>query len=329
MSRRATIGRSTADAMRRLRPVTIHAPFPELIDFLAGYPGPAEAPFRGGSIKVISALIYRDGMRIQWRMSQEPDLSWIELDAPKASARLPKGPQRPGFIEAHAKGERMKSLWEHSTLVDDRGGKFKLSLQRQSFGRGLWEGDAWCARPASPLDARKLTLRIGDAEVVIPCNKDPRGRTHLPHEFLVGYSGPKRPESFHGGAIKVISVLVYVDSLTIEWLMRPVPDLSWLPTIKDSFDRTLSKLRDRDESDLLGMVPATPDPFLVWSRARLADDRGTNYLGELSGGGSFPGGYKGEIKFSPSVPATARELHLTLYDLAVFIPLRVPPLSRI
>jgi hypothetical protein len=41
---------------------------------------------------VVAALVYKDGVRIDWRMRSTPDLSWLPIDkeevAPRRSARL-------------------------------------------------------------------------------------------------------------------------------------------------------------------------------------------------------------------------------------------------
>ena len=43
---------------------------PALNGFMAGYPGPVENQFRGGSITVVAVLVYEDGIRIEWRMAR-------------------------------------------------------------------------------------------------------------------------------------------------------------------------------------------------------------------------------------------------------------------
>ena len=103
---------------------------PTLIDFLAGYPGPAETLFRGGSITVVAALVYEDGIRLEWRMPSRPDLSWmedVEVDTPQEPAkewnsRAATDAMRDGFRGA----ERLRELWARARLTDDHGGALDL-----------------------------------------------------------------------------------------------------------------------------------------------------------------------------------------------------------
>lgn len=296
--------------------------FPELIDFVAGYQGPVEAQFQGGSIKVVSVLLYSDGLRIEWRMNQEPDLSWLDTDETTAIERLSQSKQPSGQLIERMGVKRLRRLWEASVISDGRGGEFKLSLRKGLLG-GPWHGEAWCAWPSPPPHPQELTLHIGNADIAIPCRTIPfAGTKSQTSEFLAGYPGPKRALEFHGGVIRIISVLIYTDIVTIEWLMRPVPDMSRLPATTNLFDETLSKLKERGESDSSATGSQPYDtPYALWLKARLADDRGTNYLSELGPSGTFPGGYKGELRVTPSVPFEARELHLMLQDMTVFIPL--------
>src|SRR5438067_13370610 len=50
---------------------------PQLTEFVAGYAGPPPVDFLGGKIKVVAAIVYGDGIAIEWSVSQLPDLSWM------------------------------------------------------------------------------------------------------------------------------------------------------------------------------------------------------------------------------------------------------------
>ncbi len=86
-------------------------PAPALIDFLGAYPGSSEGQFRGGSIGVVAALIYGDGIRIQWRMRPPPDLSWVEPATSRAQRLREELRQSPEFVEAQRDVDRLKALW--------------------------------------------------------------------------------------------------------------------------------------------------------------------------------------------------------------------------
>jgi len=51
---------------------------PALIDFVDAVRGPSKVDFRGGSIAVVAAHVYGDGIRIEWRMQPPPDLLWMD-----------------------------------------------------------------------------------------------------------------------------------------------------------------------------------------------------------------------------------------------------------
>jgi hypothetical protein len=57
------------------------------------------------------------------------------------------------------------------------------------------------------------------------------------------------------------------------------------------------------------------------TEASLTDDQRTAYVNEYAEGNTVPGGYKGEISFSPGPPAHALELSLGLGQNSLPIPL--------
>jgi hypothetical protein len=201
---------------------------PELIDFVSGYAGPAETKFKGGLISIVALLIYDDGICIEWRMRPETDLSWI-ADVSVDPQSLPEDLRRsPEAIQAHLNGRRLRALWRDSRLADGRGGEFQPWLKRSAlFGDG-WEGVAVCRCPRSD-HAREFTLHIADTDVVIPLTSHP-GRLDDPQAalFRTGVPGPRNAIPFRTGAVRLVSTLLYTDRVRIEWILDPVPDLSWL-----------------------------------------------------------------------------------------------------
>jgi len=295
---------------------------PALNDFVAGYPGPAETQFRGGSITVIAALIYADGIRIEWRMPLAPDLAWMDGVALAVEREEPKEvSESPEVIDAFLNAKRLRELWGRASLSDDRGREFGLSFERSGaldpFGGS--EGTATCGCQP-PADSTELTLHFGGADVVIPLTSDRRPQDRQSALFRTGYPGPK-PIPFHDGAIKLISTLVYQDRIRIEWLVDPVPDLSWL--FKDTLsDYLMPQIADEEQRLIAAQASMNfRRTFALWMGARLTDDLRTPYQGSLENSGVSSSGFKGAVYFIPSSPPGARELNLVLYDLSVFIPL--------
>ena len=66
--------------------------------------------------------------------------------------------------------------------------------------------------------------------------------------------------------------------------------------------------------------------FDLMRGARLADNFGTTYISlPLRSRNVVTGGHRGEFRFEPSAPRNIRELHLTIHDVSVFIPLDSAP----
>jgi hypothetical protein len=59
---------------------------PQLTEFLDGHPGPPAIEYRGGKVKVIAAVIYTDGIAIEWFVGPVPDLSWMPEDSSEGSS---------------------------------------------------------------------------------------------------------------------------------------------------------------------------------------------------------------------------------------------------
>jgi hypothetical protein len=296
---------------------------PALIEFVAGYPGPPEARYHGGSVEVVAALLYKDGVRIDWRMRSVSDLSWLPIDkeevAPRRSARLE---EIPDLTEGQRALRRVSAFWEQSILFDAQGNEFQRSEYRNGMSiKGGWQGELAFFCPVQPTDTRELTLRLGDLVFVVPFDSNAARDASSEPRFVAGYAGPRVAVAFHGGAVKVIAALVYSNEVVIEWLIRPVPDLSWIPFDEEKIAQSLDKHGGKNREKLTSTLREWIRLGDLWHRAVLTDDRGTRYMPSTGSSGSLPAGHKGEHAFSPGPPADARELNLTMDELSILIPL--------
>jgi len=291
---------------------------PEMVDFVAGYPGPAEVPYHGGSVEVVAALVYRDGVRIDWRMRSMPDLAWLPIDAEEATPPTPAdSADAQDLVLRRGDLRRVSTFWEQSALSDDRGNAFELSDYRNGMSiKGGWQGEIAFLGSVTPQDARALTLRVGDLVIGVPLDSNAESGVGGEPRFLAGYPGPS-PLPFHGGSVKVVAALLYTNEVVVEWLVRPIPDLSWIPFDEEWLARTLDRFRGKRRDRLASTIRESCRISELWNRARLTDDRGTTYAPTTGGSGALPGGHRGENAFSPTPPADALELNLTLEELSV------------
>jgi hypothetical protein len=287
---------------------------PELVDFVAGYPGPPETQYHGGSVDVVAALIYKDGVRIDWRMRSMPDISWLPIDEEEKEI--------PDLRAGQRALRRVTAFWEQGVLFDDRGNEFQRAEYRNGMSiKGGWQGELafFCSVP--PIDGGALTLRIGDLAMVVPFDSGAERGVRSEPRFLAGYPGPPSAFPFHGGGIKVIAALLYTDKVVFEWLVRPMPDLSWIPSDEEQITRKIDRQGGKHREKLASMHRESKRLDDLWRTAVVADDRGTQYGSSTGGGFTIPGGHKGENAFSPGPPANAHELNLTMDELSVVIPL--------
>lgn len=122
---------------------------PQLTEFIRGFPGPAAAEYRGGAVRVIAALIYGDGVLIEWLVGPMPDLSWIsdpDEATPERQAYIDKLRDQPGMIERLRESRRLSVFWDDASLVDDVGGKY---VSRRGGGglTGRHITDVWRSAP--------------------------------------------------------------------------------------------------------------------------------------------------------------------------------------
>jgi hypothetical protein len=293
-----------------------------LIDFLDGYSGPAEVPYHGGDISIVAVLLYRDGIRVDWRVGTMPDLSWISSEEEALGGSVPSAHiDRPRDIEVILQSRRLSDLWGQSTLVDDRGN------QHQQPGRGSmwhngssWEGKSSFLLSAPPLDMRSLIIRLPDQDITIPLDVDVRRRdSETSSEFRAGYPGPSARFDFHGGSLKVISTLLYQKRVVVELLSRPLPDLPWVEVDEAKLSETINKLVDGER--YRASFRAHRRLYKLMTEAGLTDDQHTAYLNEYAEGSSVPEGYQGEIAFSPGPPSHTSGLNLSLGEVRLSIAL--------
>jgi hypothetical protein len=249
-----------------------------------------------------------------------PDLSWVPLDrepARRTNADTGERPELTGGTPAL----RLTAFWEQGHLFDEHGNEFHVAhYWNQTSAQGGWQGELAFFCPAPPLDPGSFTLRLGDLDIVISFDSADRGLKSEPR-FLAGYPGQASAVPFHGGAIKVIAALVFTDKVVIEWLVRPIPDLSWIPFDEEKLTDKLTKVSEEDKQEFGTFVRESKRLSDLWHGALVADDLGTNYVSSTGSAFTIPGGHKGENAFLPNPPVGARELNITVEDLSVSIPL--------
>src|SRR5438477_2467379 len=102
---------------------------PKLTEFVGGFGGPAAIEYRGGTVKVIAAIIYRDGLVMEWLVGPVPDLSSIpDIDQStdeQLSSSFPRLRNQPDRLESLRRFKRLSTFWERSTLSDDLGGRYQ------------------------------------------------------------------------------------------------------------------------------------------------------------------------------------------------------------
>jgi len=145
---------------------------PQLTEFVAGYAGPPPVDYRGGKVKVIAAIVYADGIAIEWFMDPVPDLSWLADEAAEGSSSFfPQFQDQPEKIERMRRFKRISTFWDGAMLTDDQGTQYRLA----GGGAGGAEEIGYKGRetfsPRPPPDARVLTVRVSDLVLSLTLNK--------------------------------------------------------------------------------------------------------------------------------------------------------------
>jgi len=289
---------------------------PEFTDFIAAARGPGDIEFHGAQFSVESVILYGDGVRLAWRMKPVPDLSWLPSDEGEARglATDEHGDERPRFVAIGVMSQQLSALWSMSALRDAGGAQFQLHQQRWTASEesGL-VGELYAVGNTRPSRTRSLVLNIADTEYTIGLLNTPRSPEGV-EGFRGGDPGPEAALAFHDGGVKIISVLSYSDRVVIEWLLRPIPDVSWVPLTDEQRGRV------EDKSSHGPLLDAYFRVSNLWRAARMTDKRGTYYLATHAETHKLVDGYRGEVVFHPGLASGVGELHLTLDSLSVFMP---------
>jgi len=146
------------------------------------------------------------------------------------------------------------------------------------------------------------------------------GTTDFEYEFSVG--PPALTKSRRAAELRILATLTYADGLRIDWRMRPMPDLSWVPIDEEEAMELLP--------DQLKRSPAAIAAHLellrlreLWSQSTVTDERGNAFpLTPHSRTLSIDGGFEGDLSCTCSAfPGETRSLSLRLPASEIAIPL--------
>jgi len=144
---------------------------PQLTEFLAGYGGPPAIEYRGGSVKVIAAIVYRDGVVIEWLVGPVPDLSLTsdidQFSDEQLSSSFPQLSDQPARLESIRRFKRLSAFWESATLTDDLGSHYLWASGDAGSAEGLGYKGHEAFSPSPPLGARELTVHVHDLAITI------------------------------------------------------------------------------------------------------------------------------------------------------------------
>jgi len=145
---------------------------PQLTEFVAGYAGPPPVDFRGGKIKVVAAIVYGDGIAIEWFVSQLPDLSWMPEDSRGGSPSFfPQFRDQPDKIERMRRFKKLSTFWDSATLTDDQGTQYRPAGGEAGGAEDVSYKGRQIFSPRPPEDARVLTVRVSDIVLAVTLNK--------------------------------------------------------------------------------------------------------------------------------------------------------------
>jgi hypothetical protein len=145
---------------------------PQLTEFLAGYGGPPAIDYRGGKVTVIAAIVYGDGVLIEWLVGPVPDLSWMPDSGEQSSSFFPQFQDQPEALERMRRFKRLSTFWESATLTDDLGTQY-----RRAYGDagGSAEGIGYKGHeaysPTPPVEAHELTVHVHDLAITVALKK--------------------------------------------------------------------------------------------------------------------------------------------------------------
>ena len=141
---------------------------PQLTEFLAGHAGPPAIEYRGGQVKVIAAVIYTDGIAIEWFVGPVPDLSWMHDDSSEGSSSFfPQFRDQPEKIERMRLFKRLSTFWDSATLTDDVGTQYRRGDSDAGGAEDIGYKGRETFSPRPPLGAHELTVHVNDLALTI------------------------------------------------------------------------------------------------------------------------------------------------------------------
>lgn len=145
---------------------------PQLTEFLAGYAGPPPIEYWGGKVKVIAAIVYSDGIAIEWFASPVPDLSWMPEDPSEGSSSFfTQFRDQPERIERMRRFKRLSVFWDSATLTDNLGTQYRRAGGDAGGAEDVGYQGREAFSPRPPADARALTLNVSDLAFTIALKK--------------------------------------------------------------------------------------------------------------------------------------------------------------
>jgi hypothetical protein len=144
---------------------------PQLTEFLAGYAGPPPIEYRGGNIKVIAAIVYADGIVIEWFVGPMPDLSGMpdveQSRGEQSSSVFEQFRDRPGAMERMRRFKKLSTFWESATLTDDLGTQYRRTEGDAGGAEDVGYKGREAFSPPPPVEARTLTVRIYELAITV------------------------------------------------------------------------------------------------------------------------------------------------------------------
>jgi len=146
---------------------------PQLTEFVAGYAGPPAVDYRGGKVKVIAAVVYADGVVIEWFVGPVPDLTLMPQDPTEGSESFfPQFRDQPENLERMRRFRRLSDFWDSATLTDDQGTVYRGNGGDAGGAQDVGYKGRQVFSPRPPAGARVLTIRVSELVVELTLRKN-------------------------------------------------------------------------------------------------------------------------------------------------------------
>ena len=123
-------------------------------------------------VKVVAAIVYADGIAIEWLVSPVFDLSWMPEDPGEGSSSFfTQFRDQPEKIERMRRFKRLSTFWDGATLTDDVGTQYRWAEGDAGGAEDLGYKGRETFSPRPPADARELTVRVSDLVLTIALEK--------------------------------------------------------------------------------------------------------------------------------------------------------------